>query len=256
MLIILSPAKTIQFDKFSTDLPSTVPEFSSKTNNLANHLKLMGVEDLQSLMGISRALAELNYERYQTYSSIHNQTNAQPAILSFMGDVFEGMEAWKWTNDEILDAQKRLRILSGFYGILRPLDLIKAHRLEMGTRWKFAEYKDLYEYWKEDITNSVEITLNELKTDVILNLASLEYSKVLDFKKLGVREVSPVFKHLKNDEYKIVSFWAKRARGLMTRFVIKNRIFDVDDLQAFDDESYFFLKEISETNKPAFTQVF
>jgi cytoplasmic iron level regulating protein YaaA (DUF328/UPF0246 family) len=256
MLIILSPAKTIQFDKFSSDLPSTLPMFSSQTNRLVSHLKMMGVEDLQTLMGISRALAELNYERFQTYTSLHSPINAQSAILSFMGDVYEGMESWKWSKEEMIDAQKRLRILSGFYGVLRPLDMIQAHRLEMGIRLKFDQYKDLYEFWKEDVNKELAKTLNELNTDIVLNLASNEYSKVVDFKKLGVKVVSPVFKHLKNNEYKIVSFWAKRARGLMTSFVIKNRITNIEDLEAFDSESYFYIKEISEENKPTFTQVF
>ena len=256
MLILLSPAKTIKFDKYSTSLPTTIPEFSKQTDFLVSHLKEMKIEEIQNLMGISRSLAELNFERFQVYSSLHNPNNAQVAILSFMGDVYEGMEAWNFSENELKEAQKRLRILSGFYGILRPLDLMQPHRLEMGTRWNIDKYKDLYAFWKEDVTQNLKDVLNELKTDVVLNLASNEYSKVVDFKALGVKVVSPAFKHLKQNQYKIVSFWAKRARGLMTSFVIKNNITNENDLLGFDSESYFYLKEISEKNKPTFSQVF
>lgn len=256
MLIILSPAKTIKFDKYFIDLTTTLPKLISKTDILVNHLKLMSIEDLQSLMGISRSLAELNYNRFQSYSSNHNPTNSQPAIVSFMGDVYEGMESWKWSKEDMLYAQERLQILSGFYGILRPLDLIQAHRLEMGTRLKIFENKDLYEFWKDDLRKAFIEKLNQLETDTVLNLASNEYSKAIDFKKLGIKVVTPGFKHLKNNEYKIVSFWAKRARGLMTSFVIQNKITNIEDLEAFDIESYYYLKEISTINNPVFTQVF
>lgn len=256
MLILLSPAKTIKFDKYSTSLPTTIPEFSKQTDFLVHHLKKMKVGEIQNLMGISRSLAELNYERFQVYSSEHSSNNAQPALLTFMGDVYAGMEAWNFSEKELKEAQKRLRILSGFYGILRPLDLMQPHRLEMGTRWNVSIYKDLYEFWKEDVTQNLKDVLNELKTDVVLNLASNEYSKVVDFKTLGVKVVSPAFKHLKQNQYKIVSFWAKRARGLMTSFVVKNNITNENDLLGFDSESYFYLKEISEKNKPTFSQVF
>lgn len=256
MLILLSPAKTIKFDKYSTSLPTTIPEFSERTDFLVKYLKEMKIEEIQNLMGISRSLAELNYERFQIYSSQHNSNNAQPALLTFMGDVYAGMEAWSFSENELKEAQKRLRILSGFYGVLRPLDLMQPHRLEMGTPWSVSKYKNLYAFWKEDVTQNLQNVLNELKTDVILNLASNEYSNVVDFKALGVRVVSPAFKHLKQNEYKIVSFWAKRARGMMTSYIIKNNITNDNDLLGFDSESYFYLKEISEKDKPTFSQVF
>ncbi len=256
MIVLLSPAKTIQFEKYYTQLQPSVPVFEKEAAELANILEQKSVAELQSLMKISEKLAVLNFDRYKVFAQNHNSKKSKPAILAFMGDVYEGMEAWTFTDKQMLEAQKRICILSGLYGVLKPLDLIQAHRLEMGTSLKLNEYKDLYEYWRTKITDVIIDSLNLYKTDVILNLASNEYSKVVNFDNIEAKLVSPAFKNHRNNEYKIVSFLAKKARGLMTSFVIKNNIKDVNDLVGFDLGGYYFNQEFSTESIPVFTSEF
>jgi cytoplasmic iron level regulating protein YaaA (DUF328/UPF0246 family) len=174
--------------------------------------------------------------------------------LAFNGAVFLGLDAPSFNEEQMRGLQQKLRILSGFYGVLKPLDLIQAYRLEMGTKLKYQRSEDLYAFWKKKITPQLKVALNESGSNVLVNLASAEYYKSIDTKKLGAEIITPEFKDLKNGKYKMIAIYAKRARGLMTRFIVENNINTTDDLQAFDVEGYVFNPRLSKEGKPVFTR--
>ena len=254
MLIILSPAKTLDFESCSTISNCSQPGLLPLSKKLISSLKKMNAEEISQLMHISPKLAELNKERFGNWSPSHKLGKSKQAILAFKGDVYEGMKAWEFKKEDFVYAQEHLRLLSGLYGILRPLDLIQAHRLEMGTALSNNAGNDLYAYWGDLLREKLEQDLKSAKSDVIVNLASQEYFKATQPNQLNARVISPVFKDEKNGKFKIISFYAKKARGMMSSFIIKNRIKSVEEIKGFSDNGYLFDPSQSSDLKPVFTR--
>ena len=254
MLIVISPAKSLDFDSPAQTAKFTVPEMLDESEKLVARLKKLSPKKLSDLMSISATLGQLNYERYQTWHRPFTPENAKQAVLAFNGDVYQGLDASTLSEAQLMQLQSKLRILSGLYGVLKPLDLMQPYRLEMGTKLKYQRSADLYAFWKSKITPKLKEALAESGSKVLINLASNEYYKSIDTKKLGAEIVTPEFKDFKNGEYKMISFFAKKARGLMTRFILENNIEKVEDLQAFDSEAYTFNPRLSNPGKPVFTR--
>lgn len=248
MIIVISPAKTIVNNLPCSTDHATEPAFKKDANKLAAHLKNFKTDDLQELMGISPKLALLNYERYQSW--FHPSTEKLKAICAFKGEVFNGLKGWEFNSRELLHAQEHLVILSGLFGLLKPLDLIKPYRLEMGTEMDFGS---LYEFWGDKITNRLN---KQLKADggPLINLASKEYFKTLNTNKITKPVITPDFKDYKNGSYKMISVYAKKARGLMSRFILKNKLTNPEDLKAFNDEGYYYNSHLSKECNPVFTR--
>ena len=254
MLIVISPAKSLDFETPPKTQHYTMPDMLHESEKLVERLQKMKPKQLSELMSISANLGQLNYERYQTWSQPFTPENAKQAVLAFNGDVYQGLDAGSLTENQLLQLQDKLRILSGLYGVLRPLDLIQPYRLEMGTKLKYRRSDDLYAFWKNKITPKVKEAIKESGSNVLLNLASNEYYKSIEPKKLGAEIVTPQFKDKSNGQYKMISFYAKKARGLMTRFVLENGIEKAEDLQAFDSEGYVFNPRLSKPGNPVFTR--
>lgn len=254
MLIVISPAKSLDFKSPSPTGKYTIPGFLTESEKLMSKLKKMSPKQVSDLMGISAELGELNFQRFQTWSLPFTSENAKQALFAFNGDVYQGLDANSLAENEIEMAQSRLRILSGLYGVLKPLDLMQPYRLEMGTRLKYYRAENLYAFWTTAITRNINQELTEAGTNVLVNLASNEYFKSIDRKKLKAGIVSPEFKDGANGNYKIISFFAKRARGLMTRFLLQNNITNPSDLQAFDLDGYIFNPRLSKPGRPVFTR--
>ena len=252
MIIVLSPAKTLDYE-FETDGNHSVPSFLSQSSKLIGQLKKKEPKDIASLMGLSDKLATLNYDRYQSWTASKKASNdSKPSLLVFKGDVYQGLQAEDLTKKEMNFAQKHVRILSGLYGILRPLDLMKPYRLEMGTKLETSQGKNLYEFWGDKIQKNVLDELKNQKSDLLINLASKEYFTVLGKVPEDVNVISPAFKDYKNGKYKIISFYAKKARGLMARWIIQNKITDFENLKDFDVEGYKYSKVESTSTTPVF----
>ena len=252
MLIVLSPAKSLDYKTPVKVKSPTLPEFVSESAKLIADLKKMAPQDVAKLMGLSDQLAVLNVGRYRDWSKKFTDENSKPAIYVFDGDVYDGFDAKSLNAKAIEFAQNHVRILSGLYGALRPLDLMQPYRLEMGTAMKNARGKDLYAFWGSRVTESLKKLLDAQKKPVLLNLASEEYFKVLQPKELGCPVISPVFQDAKDGKYKIISFYAKRARGLMARYVVENRISDPADLKGFNLDGYKYYAAESKVDKPVF----
>ena len=252
MIIVLSPAKTLDYE-FETDGNHSVPSFLSQSSKLIGQLKKKEPKDIASLMGLSDKLATLNYDRYQSWTASKKASNdSKPSLLVFKGDVYQGLQAEDLSKNEMNFAQKHVRILSGLYGILRPLDLMKPYRLEMGTKLETTQGKNLYEFWGDKIQKNVLDELKNQKSDLLINLASKEYFTVLGKVPEDVNVISPAFKDYKNGKYKIISFYAKKARGLMARWIIQNKITDFENLKDFDVEGYKYSKAESTSTTPVF----
>ncbi len=243
MQIVISPAKTLDFDSDPISKEHTQPRFLEQSQQLITELKKLSVADVASLMKLSDKLAGLNMARFQTWSTPFNLSNAKQAILAFKGDVYTGLDADTLDKAGFDFMQQHLRILSGLYGVLRPLDLMQAYRLEMGTKFSNAKGKDLYQFWGSQLRESIE---TELSDGILLNLASNEYFKALQARELNARIITPIFKDWKNGQYKIISFYAKKARGLMTRYIIDHKIDKPETIQQFDIDGYRFSPEMSE----------
>jgi len=254
MLAVISPAKTLDFETKPTTSQFTIPEMLNYSEKLAGKLKQLSREDISELMGISPSLTDLNFERFRLWSLPFTPENAKQAILAFNGDVYDGLDAASLSEKELSLAQKKLRILSGLYGVLRPLDLIQPYRLEMGTKIGQGKAKNLYEFWRKTITESISNSINESGSKILVNLASDEYFKSIDTKKIDAMIVTPAFKDMKNGNYKIISFYAKKARGQMTRFIIENNIDNPEDIQAFEADGYNFNPRLSDGLNPVFTR--
>lgn len=237
MLIVISPAKTLDFDAVPIISEYSQPRFLAQSQQLIDDLKKLSVTDVASLMKLSDKLAGLNMARFQTWSLPFDLTNAKQAILAFKGDVYTGLDADSLDTTGFEFMQQNLRILSGLYGVLRPLDLIQAYRLEMGTKFSNAKGTNLYQFWGGQLRESIE---SELSDSVLINLASNEYFKALQANKLNVRIITPIFKDWKNGQYKMISFYAKKARGLMTRYIIDHQINEPEKMQNFDSDGYRF----------------
>jgi|TARA_B100001093_G_scaffold2853_2_gene2950 cytoplasmic iron level regulating protein YaaA (DUF328/UPF0246 family) len=247
MKIIISPAKSLDF---KTELPIknfSIPNFLSESKKINELLKKKSPSELKSLMSISEKLAELNWNRNNTFKTPFNIENARPSIFTFNGDVYSGLDAFSLSMDQLNQAQKSLRILSGLYGLLKPLDLIQPYRLEMGTKLNVEGSLNLYGFWRNKITNKLNDELNE--NEFFVNLASNEYSSAIDRKLLKTTMISPVFKDMKNGKLKIISFYAKKARGMMVRYILDNEIINLEDLRGFDYGGYSYSSEESEKMK-------
>ncbi len=245
MLMLISPAKTLDFTTPPTTDNYDIPQFLNDSQELINLAKKLSPADISSLMKISDKLGILNFERFQEWHTPFNLDNAKQAILAFKGDVYTGLDAQSMNSEDLSWANQHLAILSGLYGLLRPLDLIQAYRLEMGTKFANDKGKNLYDFWGEKLTNSVNSLLANDKYPVLINLASNEYYKAIQEKSIAANIITPIFKDEKNGKYKIISFYAKKARGLMARWVIDNRIADPKDLSQFNVDGYFYDAEES-----------
>ena len=252
MISLLSPAKTLDFETPSKTSVCTQPEFLNLTSDLIKGLSKLKAEEVANLMNISPKLADLNRERFQKWKSKHDQENAKQAILAFKGDVYTGLQAETLSADELAFAQKHLRILSGLYGLLRPLDLMQPYRLEMGLPFANAGGKNLYEFWGDRITETLGQHLKASGSPVLVNLASNEYFKAVKPKLLDVEVITPQFRDLKNGQYKMISFFAKKARGVMARYIIQKGLNEPAGLKRFKGDGYYYSKEHSEGNNWVF----
>ena len=254
MIAILSPAKKLDFNKKIPFQKNTQIRFPEEASILAGQLKNYAPADLMKLMKISSQLGELNAERFFKWHWPYDEKESRQSIFAFNGEAYNGLDAYSLKSEEIETAQKQLRILSGLYGLLRPLDLIMPYRLEMGTKLPTDEAKNLYEFWGEKITNLLNEDLKKGKHKALVNLASQEYFKSINPEKIDKPMITPIFKENKNGEYKVISIYAKKARGMMVRFIVQNQLTEPEDLKAFDMEGYHFNNELSEENELIFTR--
>lgn len=254
MLMLLSPAKNLDFETAPTTKKYTQPDLLLHAEELIEPLRKLAPHDVSELMKISDKLGQLNYDRFQAWQPPFDESNAKQAALAFNGDVYAGLDAPSFSAKDFTFAQKHLRILSGLYGLLRPLDLIQPYRLEMGTKFANPRGKDLYAFWGEVITEQLNQQLKALKSDKLVNLASNEYFKAVKPKSLNADIITPAFKDWKNGQYKIISFYAKKARGLMSAYAIKEQITQAEDLKGFNVEGYGYNDELSTTQQWVFTR--
>ena len=252
MLILISPAKTLDYETPPATNVCTQPDFLEEAATLVYGLSKLSEEEIGDLMGVSPKLAKLNKERFTNWKAPFTEENAKQAALAFKGDVYEGMRAWEFNADDFAFAQKSLRILSGFYGLLRPLDLMQPYRLEMGTVYANPAGKDLYAFWGDTLAKAIDEAVEASGSDLLVNLASQEYFKAAKAKNLKASIVSPVFKDEKNGKYKIISFYAKKARGLMSAYLIRNRVTKAEEIAGFDFSGYRFSPEDSTEEAPVF----
>lgn len=250
MLVLLSPAKKLNEEKQLIN-NCTDPIFVEESEKLIKSLRNYSSKKLGGLMKLSPALSDLNLNRYITWSSDHTQ-HVSPAALMFNGEVYAGLDAKSFSELEMERAQNHLRILSGLYGLLKPYDLVHPYRLEMGTRLKTGRSNNLYEFWGDKIVDEVNSITARYKEEVIVNLASNEYFKSINKKKLNASVITPVFKDFNNGQYKTVMVYAKKARGFMASYIIKNKIEKTNDLIGFDTEGYCYNKEASTENEIVF----
>ncbi len=253
MKILISPAKSLNFDSNIGSLKCTQPVFLNETSQINSVLKEKSPKDLMQLQGISQKLSDLNWKRNNDYVNNHNDKNSRPAVFAFNGDVYNGIDVKTLSEDKVYDLQKSLRILSGYYGVLKPLDLIQPYRLEMGTKLAVNGSENLYKFWSENITYSI---LDEMSTeDLLINLASNEYFEAFDKKKFDGRIISPVFKDFKNGKLKIISFYSKKARGMMVRYIVDNNVSSSEELLGFNLGNYSYNEaETLDDNQPVFTR--
>lgn len=240
MLTVLSPAKTLDYDTAPITQTSTVPRFMDQSALLVDDARGLNPEDISALMGVSEQIAHLNHERFMNWQAESTKDNAKQAVLAFKGDVYTGLRAETLSEDDLTFAQDRLRILSGLYGLLRPLDLMQPYRLEMGLKFANQRGKNLYEFWGEQLTDTLNHDLASANTSILINLASNEYFKAVKPKLLNADVITPQFKDLKNGQYKMISFFAKKARGIMARYIIDNRITEPEALKSFSEAGYYY----------------
>lgn len=251
MKIVISPAKSLDFDSKLPTEKFTEPQFLKQAKKLNEVLKKKAPKDISELMGVSDNLAQLNWQRNQDFTIPFTTKNARPAVFAFNGDVYQGLDVYSLPEDKLGVLQDKLRILSGLYGVLRPLDLMMPYRLEMGTKMAVGSNKNLHEFWKKDVTEYLNSELKE--NEVFVNLASNEYFGAVDKKTLNATIVTPVFKDWKNDKLKVISFYAKKARGSMVRYIIDTNAETLADIKSFTTDGYAFSKEYTEKeNMPVF----
>ncbi|MBS9773558.1 MAG: peroxide stress protein YaaA [Tenacibaculum sp.] len=252
MKIIISPAKSLDFENNAPTTIHTQPFFLNKSLKINESLKILSAKELSQLMKISDNLGYLNYERNKKWNIPFSLKNAKQAIYSFTGDVYKGLDVNTLSEGKIPVLQEKLRILSGLYGILKPLDLIQPYRLEMGTKLKVGKFDNLYKFWADELANHLN---NEMKEDELLvNLASLEYFKAVPKKALKMPIITPVFKELKGDTYKVVAIYAKKARGLMIRYIIDNNVETIEELKGFNTNGYGFSETLSTNDELVFVR--
>lgn len=254
MITVISPAKKLDYSSKVQTTQFTIPENLERSARLINKLQKTTHKKLGELMDLSENLVELNAERYALWTGDLTQGQTRQAILAFKGDVYQGMKNDTLTEEELLFAQDHLRILSGLHGLLRPLDLIKPYRLEMGTRLQVGRTKDLYGFWGDSIALRLNKDIEASGDDTLINLASEEYFRAANTKKLKGRIITPVFKDLKNGQLKIISLWAKQARGMMAGYMLRNRIDNPEDLKGFTDGGYHYTHALSDQSTWVFTR--
>jgi cytoplasmic iron level regulating protein YaaA (DUF328/UPF0246 family) len=257
MIALISPAKSLDFESVPPYEKRSDLIFAKEAEYLANKLKKFSAKKLKTMMSISDDLAQLNATRFAHWNFPFTDENSKQAVYSFNGDVYQGLDAAMLSNDEMDYAQDHLRILSGLYGVLRPLDSIQPYRLEMGTSWSITPKKNsLYKYWKSTVTDRLKDDIETVDAKFVLNLASQEYAKVLDFKRLDLPIIAPDFKEERGDKFQMISFFAKKARGLMARYAIQNKVTTPEELKGFDYEGYHFNESLSDlsNNKWVFTR--
>jgi len=254
MITVLSPAKKLTTDCFAKGNAHTKPIFLDDSNSLVGILKNYKPEQLQTLMGISQNLSELNWERFQSWTSDYAPSISREAFFSFKGDTYNGLDAESLTEKDIIFAQDNVRILSGLYGLLKPLDLMLPYRLEMGTKLNNSRGKNLYEFWGENIANYISNELSNHRHKIIINCASNEYFKSIKNDSLSASVITPEFKEVKNGTTKMISFYAKKARGMMAKFIIVNRIDNIKDILSFNEDGYSLDASLSTEIKPVFTR--
>ena len=252
MKIILSPAKALDFETSAPTAEYSMPRFLEHSQILNDKLKTMSRKEIGTLMKISDALSDLNYTRNQDWELPFTAENAKQAVYSFTGQAYQGLDAMTIAEDKIPALQNKLRILSGLYGVLKPLDLIQPYRLEMGTRLQVGDTTNLYKFWGDTLANALNDELED--GELLINLASSEYFKVLPKKTLKVPMITPVFKDFKNGAYKVIMTYAKKARGVMTRYIIENDVETLEDLKGFNVDGYAFDENLSEENELVFTR--
>lgn len=254
MLIVISPAKTLDYETPSKTKTFTLPDYLDDSQILIKRLREFSPLDISELMNVSDKIADLNFDRYASWTKKFTEKNAKQAVLAFKGDVYSGLDATSFSAKDFKFAQKHLRILSGLYGLLRPLDLMKPYRLEMGSKLTNPRGKNLYEFWGEEITEGLNQQLKETKSDYLINLASNEYFKSVKPKLLNADIITPAFKDYKSGQYKMIGIYAKKARGTLSRYIIQNQLSDVEDIKSFNGDGYKFNKTLSKGNNWVFTR--
>jgi cytoplasmic iron level regulating protein YaaA (DUF328/UPF0246 family) len=254
MIILMNSSKTLDFEQNAPISKHTIPELIADTEILVKKLNKLSMSDISSLMKVSEKLAQLNFERYANWQTHVKGSGAKQALLAFKGDIYSGIEVENYNRKEFDFAQKHLRILSGLYGILRPLDLIRPYRLEMATRLATSRGRNLYQFWGTKISESVGALLKQEKSGVLLNLCSAEYFKVIRSDRLDAKIITPVFKEFKNGSYRFITIYAKKARGLMCHYIIQNQLVDLEDLKLFNTAGYHINRKLSSNEKWVFTR--
>ena len=254
MITLISPAKKLDYKSSVCTEEFTIPEGLDRSALLINKLQKTSKKKLGELMDLSNNLVDLNAERYASWSEDFTEGETRQALLAFSGDVYQGMQNTELSETDVKFAQDHLRILSGLHGLLRPLDLIKPYRLEMGTKLAVRGKKDLYAFWGDEITNRLNVALEASGNNTLVNLASGEYFKAVNTKKLKANIITPVFKDMKNGQLKVIFLWAKQARGMMSGYILRNKINNAEDLKGFEDGGYRFTPDLSDDRTWVFTR--
>ncbi len=252
MLVIISPAKKLDFENMAPSSEFTLPTYLNFSKKLITEIKNYNLLEIKNLMKLSDSLAKLNIDRYQNFKTPFSLKNAKQAIYAFQGDTYKGFDVGTIKKDSLKYAQKHIKILSGLYGLISPLDLIQPYRLEMGTRLPCGESKNLYQFWGKVLTSEINQVLEKEK--ILINCASKEYFSVLDLNSIQGRVITPEFKEKKGDNYKVIGLFAKRARGMMARYIVDHKIVEAEDLLFFNEDSYRYNPSLSKKNTPVFTR--
>lgn len=254
MLIVISPAKTLDYETPAKTKTFTLPDYLDDSAELIHRMREFSALDIAELMHVSSKIAELNFDRFEAWNKNFTEKNAKQAVLAFKGDVYTGLDAESFSAKDFKFAQTHLRILSGLYGLLRPLDLMQPYRLEMGSKLSNERGRNLYEFWGNTLTDGLNAQLKKIKSEHLINLASNEYFKAVKPKQINGEIITPAFKEYKNGDYKMIGFYAKKARGMLSRFIIQNQLSDIEDIKSFDMEGYKFNKSLSKGNNWVFTR--
>lgn len=254
MIIILSPAKTLKMEKALNTNLYTQPIFIKEASSLIKELIKYSPPEMESLMKVTSKLAEQNFVRHIRWKEEHDLSNGKQALLAYDGAVYQGISVGDLSNQQLTFASDHLRILSGLYGVLRPLDLIQPYRLEMGTKLKNRQGNNLYKFWKHKLTSYLKKEFQKQNDNILIDLASKEYSSVIDMSKINAKVITPVFKDYKNGTHKVITIYTKRARGLMSRFIIENKITLPSELKEFNEEGYCYNKHLSSDAELVYTR--
>ena len=254
MLIIISPAKTLDYKTPTSIERETEAPFLKESQKLIRQLKKLKPNEISELMKVSSKIAYLNHDRFAQWQLPFPTGTTRQALLAFKGEVFNGLDAYSFSQDDMYYAQEHLRILSGLYGVLRPLDMMMPYRLEMGIKLVQGKNKNLYEFWGDKITKNIQESINKQGEKVLINLASNEYYKSVKTSKINTQIITPIFKEARGDQYKVIVIFAKKARGLMSRYIIKNRIETPEEIKLFSEAGYFYNETLSNENEFVFTR--